>query len=55
MNTHNLWTLLRNNLKMKMYRVGGTEGMPNVHYLGSGKFPYGFHADHPCGRLEQAR
>jgi hypothetical protein len=42
MNTHNLWTLLRNNLKMKMYRVGGTEGMPNVHYLGSGKFPMGF-------------
>jgi hypothetical protein len=42
MNTHNLWTLLRNNLKMKMYRVEGTEGMPNVHYLGSGKFPMGF-------------
>ena len=39
MSESNFWTLLRNNLPLKMYRVENRvmRGMPDVHYIRDGK------------------
>ena len=39
MSESNFWTLVRNNLQMKMWRVENRvmKGMPDVHYLSEGK------------------
>ena len=39
MSEKNFWTLIRNNLPLKMYRVENrvAQGMPDVHYIGNGK------------------
>jgi hypothetical protein len=38
MSEKNFWTLIRNNLPLKMYRVENrvAQGMPDVHYIGNG-------------------
>ena len=39
MSEKNFWTLIRNNLPLKMYRVENrvAQGMPDVHYIGYGE------------------
>ena len=39
MSEKSFWTLLRNNLKLKAYRVENKvmKGMPDVHYIKNGK------------------
>ena len=39
MSESNFWTLIRNNLNLKMYRVENKvmKGMPDVHYIKDGK------------------
>jgi hypothetical protein len=39
MSEHSFWTLVRNNLGLKMYRVENRvmKGMPDVHYIQDGK------------------
>jgi hypothetical protein len=42
MSVENLRIALRDNMDMTVYKVDGKHGMPNVHYIGEGKYPTGW-------------